>query len=303
MVTIAICDDRVMEIRQVETFLAVARELNFTRAAETLHTAQSAVSATVRGLERELGLELFDRSTRRIVLTPAGEALVPRAIDLLDAAQAAKDAVADAAGRVTGSLRIGFMASVTLYDIPRLLGRFGRMHGDVAISLLTSPQGTSGLAEMLRSGEIDVAFLAAGTGLDASIRSKTLASSPLVLALPEGHPFLGRSRVSLAEAVGEALIDFPSGFGNRTIVDRRIAQAGLARTVRFETNDIADAAELVRNGLAAAFLPRFVVDRREPLPWVEVTGLDAELAVAIAVSSERRLPEAARRLWGLALAD
>ena len=301
MFTIAMSDDRGMEIRQLETFLAVARELNFTRAAEELHTAQSAVSATVQGLERDLGAELFDRAPRRVTLTPAGAALLPRARDVLDAARAARDAVAASAGRVTGSLTIGFMASVTLVDIPRLLGRFGRLHGDVTISLATSPHGTGGLADMLRRGEIDVAFLAAGTGLDQGIRSRTLAASPLVLALPEGHSWAGRTRVSLEEAVGEARIDFPEGFGNRTIVDRRIASAGLSRTVRLETNDIADAAELVRNGLGGAFLPRFIVDRGDPLPWVEVTGLDSELAVAIAVSSERRLSEAARRLWALAL--
>ena len=132
-----------MDRRQLEVFLAVARAGSFTRASAELHLVQSAVSATVASLESDLGERLFDRTTRRVRLTAAGQALLPRATAILDAFQAARDAVDAVRGGLSGSVRIGYMTNVTLFDIPRLLGRFNADHPAVTMHLSPSATGTS----------------------------------------------------------------------------------------------------------------------------------------------------------------
>jgi DNA-binding transcriptional LysR family regulator len=98
-----------VELRQLATFVAVAEEGSFTRAADRLHVVQSAVSAGVRNLEKELGARLFDRSTHTVKLTDAGDALLPEARATLAAAQAARDAVDEARGGLRGTVLLGTM--------------------------------------------------------------------------------------------------------------------------------------------------------------------------------------------------
>src|SRR4051812_26850994 len=149
LVSIIGCDSCRMELRHLEYFVAVAEERSFTRAAARLHVVQSGVSAAVKALERELDAALLERTSKRVALTDAGEALLPRARAALDAAQAARDAVGEVRGGLRGVLRIGTLASLSLIDVPALLGRFHRANPGVTIRLLVSPRGTAGLLDAL----------------------------------------------------------------------------------------------------------------------------------------------------------
>ncbi|HEY2557079.1 MAG TPA: LysR family transcriptional regulator [Diaminobutyricibacter sp.] len=289
-----------MEIRQLAVFLAVAEERNFTRASTRLRTTQSAVSATIRALEVELGAELFDRSARQIEVTDAGHALIPKARAVIDSAAEARDAVDLVKGTVTGTVSVGFMTSVTLVDIPGLLGEFARTYPAVRVQLRASERGAGGLAALLSSGELDVAFLASSADPAPDLRVKELASSPLLLAVTDDHPWASRESVELAELAGQTFIDLPLGFGTRSIIDRAFADAGLERDVRFETVDIAAAAALVVNGLGVAFLPEFVVAAEPRLHALTVPGDTLRLTVSVAISRTRRHSRAARMLWELA---
>src|SRR5580704_6085420 len=113
-----------MELRQLDAFVAVAEERNFTRAAARLFLAQSGLSATIRTLEKELRAPLFVRSTRRVDLTPAGAALLPEARRTLASARAAADAVAAVEGLERGTLTLGVMQSVWLSGLPSLLAQY-----------------------------------------------------------------------------------------------------------------------------------------------------------------------------------
>ena len=281
-------------------FLAAAEERNFTRASNRLHTTQSAVSATIHALEIELGTELFDRSARQIRVTDAGLALVPKARAVLDAVVEARDAVDAVTGTVTGTVSVGFMTSVTLVDIPGLLGEFAARYPAVHVSLRASERGSGGLAELLASGELDIAFLANSANPPSDIRFVELDSSPLLLAVTAEHPWASRDSIELAELAGGTFIDLPLGFGTRSIVDQAFANAGVQRDVRFETVDIAAAAALARNGLGVAFLPAFVLATEPSLRALTVRGEDLRLTVSVAVSEARRLSRAARLLWELA---
>lgn len=280
-------------------FVTVAEEQSFTRAAARLHTAQSAVSATIRALESELGATLFHRSTRRVALSPTGAALLPKARAVLDSVADVTDTMARVKGEISGPLAVGFMAAVTLVDVPRILGDFAKQYPDVQITMRTSQQGSLGLTRMIKSGQLDVAFIANPDHKDPELRLATLASSPLVLAVPLNHPMADRAAASLHEMLDLPFIESPSGYGNRAVVDSAFARAGLTRTSRFEISDIAEAAALARNGLGAIFLPEDMTDALTGLHPIRVDDEDLRLEVAVVTSRRRRQSLATQQLWSV----
>jgi len=290
-----------MDVRQLSVFLAVAEELNFTRGAARLHTAQSAVSATVRSLETELGADLFDRTSRQIALTSAGSALLAPARRVLDALGEARDAVDAVEGRVTGDLRLGVMTSVKIVDVAELLGRYARRYPDVRVQMHPSPTGSAGTTDMLLAGELDIALIANVDNGGTELRASLLAVSPLLLTVPADHPLATQESVTLDDVASNIFIDTPLGYANRKAVDQAFARAGLMRDVRFETSDIADVADLVQHGLGLAFLPKFALSDRPQLRGLPVRGQNLELAISVVVNGARPISRAADALRRMAI--
>lgn len=285
-----------MDNRQLQVFITVAHEGSFTAAADKLYLVQSAVSATIAALEADLGERLFQRTTRRVQPTATGRALLPHAIAILDAFQAARDAVEAVAGGVSGLIRIGYMTNVTLFDIPDLLGRFNHDHPGVTMQLTASATGTAGLAEGLRHGDLDLAFLAATPPDYPDLNIEVLDTSPLGLAVPVGHPLAGRRHIALADTTALRFVEFTQGFGNRRMVDAEFRRRGLRRDVRIETSDTNDAAALVRNGLGVGFLPKYLVQDQVGIHWIAVHDVAFDMSVSVATYPGRVLSAAASRL-------
>jgi DNA-binding transcriptional LysR family regulator len=158
-----------MELRHLEHFIAVAETGSFTRAATVVHVGQSALSASVRALERQLGTRLFDRTTHSVDLTEAGTALIAEARHTLRAAEAARDAVAAVSGGTRGTLRIGIMHSMTAIDLAGLLSRFRIERPLVRIEPHTHPSGSAGLIDAVAEHRLDVAIAALPTPPRADI--------------------------------------------------------------------------------------------------------------------------------------
>ena len=131
-----------MEIRQLEHFIAVASEMSFSRAASNAHVVQSALSMSVGKLEKELGVELFDRSRQQIKLTPAGELFREHARQVIHSAHVAKDALSDFRGALSGTVELGCLVSFGPLDIPKVLGDFHRRYPFVRIRLRHSLTGS-----------------------------------------------------------------------------------------------------------------------------------------------------------------
>jgi DNA-binding transcriptional LysR family regulator len=204
-----------VELRHLEHFLAVAEEQSFTRAAARLHLVQSALSVSVRALERELGGRLFDRTTHRVELTDAGQALVAEARRTLAAADAARDAVAAVHGGIRGTVRIGIMHSLSLIDLAALLTRYHRERPQVQLIPHTAPAGSVELAAGVEEGRLDLAFASLPGGFPATISARPLASEEMLLACPPDHPFARRRRIPLAELDGEHFVEFPARLGQQ----------------------------------------------------------------------------------------
>ncbi|GAA2626982.1 LysR family transcriptional regulator [Paractinoplanes durhamensis] len=288
-----------VELRHFEYFVAVAEERSFTRAAARLHVVQSGVSSVIKALERDLGADLLERNSKRVALTDAGEALLPRARAALDAAQAARDVVAEVRGGLRGTLRIGTLTSVGLIDVPVLLGTFHRTHPGVMLQLTVSPRGSVGLLDALADGSLDLALVSVPGRPPAGIQVRQVAWRRLDLVLPEGHRLADADEVTIADLADELFVDFPEGYGNRVVVDRAFAAAGIRRRVGVEVIDIGSGASFVREGLGIAVLPPFAVPDRRGLILKSVTGADLDWPLGVAVSAVRAPSAAARALLAL----
>ncbi|MCG5470417.1 LysR family transcriptional regulator [Micromonospora sp. LAH09] len=288
-----------MELRQLEYFVAVAEEQNFTRAAARLHVVQSAVSAAVKTLERELGASLLDRNSKRVLLTDAGAALLPRARVALDAARDARDAVAEVRGGLRGTVRIGTMTSIRLLHLPALLGEFHRRHPGVLLQTSAAPSGSQGLIDALAERRLDLAFVSLPGAAPTDIHLTELARSVIDLAVPDDHPLASRTSVTLGELAGLDFIDSPVGYGNRAVTDRAFATAGLSRRVTIEIPDIATGADHIRHGLGIALLPRFVVADADGVSTLTVTDADLDWTLSLAIPVDRPVGAAARALIDL----
>jgi DNA-binding transcriptional LysR family regulator len=273
----------------------VAEELSFTRAARRLHVVQSGVSAAVAGLERELGAELFDRDRHTVALTEAGRVLLPEARATLAAARGAVEAVAEATSGLRGELSIGTMISTGAIDVPGLLVRFHGTHPAVLVRLRLLPGGSAELARAVGDGTFDLALLSLTAESQPGLTVRQLAQEPLVLICAPGHSLAASGGVPITELGRETFVDFPIGWGARTLVDRAFGAAGVDRLVAFEVADYGTAAGLVRNGLGVAFVPESAARTLADVTAVPVTPeLGWQIQVA---SSASRRPSAAARAF------
>ena len=281
-------------LESLRKFVVVAEELSFTRASLRLHVVQSGVSSAVAALARELGARLFDRDRHSVALTEAGRALLPEARAALAAARAAAEAVAETSAGLRGTLSVGMMISTGPVDVPAALGRFHRSHPGVVVRLRVLPGGTADLARAVADGALDLALLSLPGEPPAGVAVRRLAQEPLVLICAPGHPLAGEGEVPLDALGGETFIDFPAGWGTRTIIDRAFAAAGIDRPVAFEVAYYTIAAGLVGHGLGVAFFPASAAAEVEGVAQVAVAGLSWQIQVA---TTATRRPSAAARAF------
>jgi len=250
-----------MDLRQLEHFVAVAEERHFTRAAARLHIVQSGLSASIHALEDEMGAALFLRTTRRVSLTPAGEAFLEEARRVLIAAKVARGVVADMQSLKRGRLMVGAIQGLSPFiDLPRLLGDFHREYPNVEIRL--SFDETGALIEGVLEGRLDIAFTQFVEAPPPELTARMIACDPLVVACPSHHKLAGRQDLQLADIASENFIDLPLGHGTRQLVDHSFAAAGLSRRSEFEVNDLAMQLDMVAHGLGVALVPELVVQSR-----------------------------------------
>ncbi len=285
-----------MDLRQLEYFVAVVEEGNFTRAAARVHVVQSAVSAAIKTLERELGAVLLERSSKRVALTGAGEALLPKARAVLDAADEAREAVAQVEGGLTGTVRVGTLTAMTLIDLPALLGEFHRRHPGVLVRTSAATSGSQGLVEQLLDRRLDLSFVSLPGEVPDGIVLDDLAHSVMDLVVPHGHPLAARTEVPIGDLAGMDFIDSPLGYGNRAVVDRAFAAGAVPRRVTLEMSDIFTGVDYVRHGLGIALLPGYVLRGAEGVTTLRVTGADLRWPLGLARPAGRTPSAAARAL-------
>ncbi|MGW5235238.1 LysR family transcriptional regulator [Streptomyces nodosus] len=291
-----------MELRHLQHFVAVAEDRHFTRAAERLMVSQSGLSASVRALERELQAPLFVRTTRSVMLTEAGRALLVEAERILAQVRAAREAVAAVQGVLRGTLSLGTEQCIAGVDVARLLARFRRRHPDVEIRLRQA--GSGALAEEVAAGRLDLAFAVRPQTDTDQLRSVPLTSEPMTVLCHPTHPLADGGPVTPEDLGGEAFVDFHPDWGPRRTTDAVFTGAGIQRTVTLEVNDVHSLLDLVHEGLGIAVVPRHFGLKREAstLASLPFRGAAEYETVAMLPPQEATSP-AARALMGLLTAD
>ena len=233
--------------------VAIAEEKSFTRAAQRCFVVQSALSRQIKSLESELGVRLFARTSRKVEVTPAGEAFVKQARLCLQAAERAKASAAAAHGEIRGSLTIGVIPTVTAVDVAAVLGAFHRSYPEVGVHVRTG--GSDEFLRRIAAGELDVGLLGLAEGVTPrGVQTRELSRERLVAVLSEGHRLAGRRRLHLEDLADEPFVDFPEGSSGREQSDLAFDRAGLRREVSFEVNTADLLTGLVRQGLGVALV-------------------------------------------------
>lgn len=261
-----------MELRQVETFYAVATELSFSRAAAKLGYVQSSVSAHVSALERELGVPLFDRLGRRIALTDAGEVMFAYSGDLLALAERAREAVVDAGvgtGEVTGSLTVSAPETLLTYRLPKLLALFHERHPKVRLSVRPSAIGrlVGPVRKAVEEGRVDVAFvldepLGSERARPADLAVETLIVEEVTVIAPTSHPLASAPTVLPQGLRGETALlpEAPeSGCAYRGQFERQLGSAGVVPPETMEFQSIEAVKQCVAAGMGISVLPSVAV--------------------------------------------
>lgn len=288
-----------VELRQLNYFVAVANEKSFTLAAKRLHVVQSAVSAAIASLERDLRVTLFERNAQRVVLTEAGEALLPEALAVLGAAQSARDAVDELGRGVRGSVRVGMLAGVGLVDLAALAGDFRRRYPGVELRLRTERGGSTGIAAALLSGEVDVGFIGVADTINRELCTRELVRVTQVLAVPAGHPLAKRRSVAVSDLAEEEFVELPHGFAGRAVADQVFTGARIERRIAVEVCSFENATDFVRHGVGVAIVPPFAVRGDDAVRTLKIKDHDLAWSLHIAVPRRRKPTAAARALIGL----
>jgi LysR family transcriptional regulator, transcription activator of glutamate synthase operon len=258
-----------MDLRQLRYLVALAEELNFTRAAAREHVAQPALSQQIRRLEEEVGVGLVERTTRRVALTEAGELLVGRARRILGELDAAASELQALRGVDVGHVTIGAIHTMGPIDLSLALADFHARHPNVALTV--REEDSSECAELLRVDELDLAFLSVTEQVEShDLGLHQLISEELVVLFPRDHPLAGRDEVRMAELAHEQFISFRQGARLRELLFTASRDAQFEPQVRLESNESERIRRLVSRGLGIAILPR---SEAIPDPGTAVVGL------------------------------
>jgi DNA-binding transcriptional LysR family regulator len=274
-----------MENFRLRVFRAVARHLNFRQASEELLLTQPAVTQQIKALESELATALFDRTGGHIVLTPAGEALLPYAEKLADLAEEAKSAVAAATGGSAGRLAIAASQTIGQYLLPRLIAGFLREHPRVEIAVMGG--NTQQVLEALAEHRVQLGLIE-GPPMRRDLRVEPFMEDHMVCVVPPGHEWAGEE-VNVRDLLNATLLTRELGSGSRRIVEQALENAGLAlRDLRLgmtfdSTEGLLSAVEA---GLGIAFVSRWAVRNQLALGTLALARIrDLKLARMFSIAT------------------
>src|SRR5919202_5613010 len=272
-----------MEIRQLKAFVAISEARTFTAAAQRTHYTQAALSMQIKQLEKEVGLPLFLRMPRRVVLTEAGERLLERAHLILREHDAALSELAELAGAEHGRFRLVSASAMVSSDaLPAILKRLRRSHPHVDVTVTS---GTSAeLVKKLLAGELDMAFVSLPVQA-RNVETERLSQDQLVAIASPRHKLAKQKVVSAFTLAGEKLILGERGGNTRRLIDEFFAEAGLKPTVTMELSRQAAIKNMVAAGMGVGIVPlstaRDDVERGRLVRWwIEGARINWELGVA-----------------------
>lgn len=246
-----------MDLRHLRYFIAVAEELNFTRAADRLHIAQPPLSQQIRQLEEELGVTLLHRTKRHVELSEAGQVFLDHARQILRLTEVAAVQARRAQRGEIGRLSVGFFEHMSYTLLPPIFRAYRERFPDVDMDVRWFP--VIGQADALRRGDVDISFMRPGTDSE-DITTEVLVTEPFVIAVPASHPFATEDSLSLRDCVAERFVMYTPHLAPdfHDMILRMCATAGFTPRVALEVGQVYTCLGLVSSGIGLAFVPSSV---------------------------------------------
>ena len=245
-----------METAELQAFISVARQSSFRAAAEGLFITQPALSRRIENLEQALQERLFDRTTRRVSLTPAGELFLVHAQAVMEELELAVKSVEQRMAQRREHVTVACVPSVANNLLPQVLKRYARSHANVRVRIID--ESAADVLESVRKGEADfgVNFIGAQ---EAEIDFAELTRERYLAVMPTHHPLAAHASLNWKSLAGEKLVSVSSSSGNRRLIDNAFSRVPQRPVIQYETNHVAGAISLVAAGLGVALLPELAI--------------------------------------------
>lgn len=246
-----------MELRHLLTFIAVVEAGSFTKAAAALGYVQSSVTAQIQSLETELGTALFDRFGKKTTLTHAGQKFLPYAQEISKLHALAKDAIRFN-DEISGALTISAPESLTAFRLPAVIREFKNRYG--AVQIVLKPGLCWEMADRVKSGEMDLAFMLQHPAEDKDLLIEPLVEEKMILIAPPGHPLEKVNPVTPADLRNEVMLYTEPGCTYRALFEHTLNACGVYPRQGLEFWSIEAIKNCVISGLGLSFLPFITVD-------------------------------------------
>jgi len=283
-----------MDIRDLQVFLAVSRQLNFTRAGEDVHLSQPSVSVRIRLLEEELGVKLFEQLGKRVALTEAGQLLVPYATRVIAAMSDARDVIEGLQGLERGALRIGASTTPGMYVIPRTIAHFKRRYAKIEVRLAV--KDTRQIEEGVIRNEFDFGFVGGHLAGD-EVDVVPWITDRIILIAPLGHRLGGKRIVKPQDLANEKFIFREQGSATGAVVATHLRKCHIEVEAVMEMANPESVKKAVQNGLGLAFISAFAVEtelKAKTLVALTIRNLEIRRELKIVYRKDKHLSQAAK---------
>jgi DNA-binding transcriptional LysR family regulator len=266
--------------------VAVAEELHFGRAAARVHIAQPALSNQIQSLEKELGLPLFIRSTRRVELTTAGETFYDRCVRILSDIDLSTEITRSIAGKTITRIRIGTVYPATTGVLPAFLARIARKYPEIQLHI--SSGTTQEIVRHLESGQINLGFIRPVENIGA-LRFFSIAHDRYLLAVEKNNPLAARDDIGIEDLRDQKIIAFSRQ--NLSYTERyfteKFEEYDLTKNIAYSCDDSFSLVSLVSAGLGIGFAPEWTKDLpNRNFELRKVKGIDFKIGLGVAWSKE-----------------
>ena len=282
-----------MDVRDLQVFLSVSKHLNYTRAGEEINLSQPSVSVRIRQLESELRVKLFEQLGKKVVLTDAGQLLVPYANRVIAAVDDAHHAIDELQGLERGSLRIGASTTPGMYLVPQIVASFKRSHPKIDIHLRI--KDTREVEDGVLNNEFDFGFVG-GHLAAAEVSAHAWLTDELLLVVSPDHRLRNKKTVRKQDLAGESFIVRESGSATRATIVTQLQQANFELETVIEMENPESIKKAVQSGLGIAFISKFAIAtelKAKTLTAIRVRDLTINRELKIVHRKDKHLSRAA----------
>lgn len=247
-----------MELRQLEYFQMASRLNNITRAAERLHVSQPNVTVAIQKLESELGVQLFDRTQKQLILTPEGRLFLRRVETALRELQDATIEIDDYKQLHKGTIRLGIPPMIGSYLFPQIFYGFQRIHPKLELSIVE--EGSLAVHEKLENGELDLGIVILANA-PASLNLLPISRNQILVCMPTGHPLSLKDSVEIRELLDQPLIMLKEDSYHRRVILSEFDKHQINPRIILSSNQLNTIKNLISNGLGLSFLLDVIVEK------------------------------------------